>query len=77
MEPHQIDRLRALEQQIVDGIRRVKEAKDDLKDANAELDGAYEALREYARELSDPQKTPLFDQVDQATGEIVPAAEER
>lgn len=70
MDTHVRQRLQALELAIVYGTQTVKTAKDELKEANQALSDAYEALREYARELTDPQKTPLFESVDTQTGEI-------
>jgi|WetSurMetagenome_2_1015567.scaffolds.fasta_scaffold884855_2 hypothetical protein len=70
MERHVLAHLKDLELAIVFATQRVRNAKDELKDANAALAAAYEALREYARELTDPEKTPLFEHVDRTTGEI-------
>jgi hypothetical protein len=70
VERQVLDRLRGHELRIVFATQRVKRAKDELKDANNALDEAYDSLRAYARELTDPEKTPLFEHVDTTTGEI-------
>jgi hypothetical protein len=73
MEKQEADRFRSLEEDILDAEGNLESAKEEVKAAKESLDAALTALRDYARELTNPTKTPLFPDginVDHETGEI-------